>query len=312
MKVLGHILLVAGCSLVTLPAQDEFMSLDEIAQAAEEWAQDNLDENLLAALNTNDREKARLFFQRLQTELGGDYVLDLAALKEAARALVPILEQYEETEPYALWLKTRLDYFDVAEELTPPAPKPEPGIPPKRAPNPSPQSQRDAWVQQTRQRPWPPKAAEYVTRLKPILAAERVPAELVWVAEVESSFDPRARSPAGAAGLFQLMPATAKRYGLSTWPTDQRLHPGDSAKAAGKYLKFLHGKFKDWRLALAAYNCGEGTVQTLLAKHQARSFDDIAPFLPAETQLYVPKIEATLLRREGKQLTQLSAPTKGA
>ena len=108
------------------------------------------------------------------------------------------------------------------------------------------------------------------------------------MAEVESSFDPRARSPAGAAGLFQLMPATAKRYGLRTWPLDQRLRPEDSAQAAAKYLEYLHAHFKDWRLALAAYNAGEGTVKSSSERHKARTFDAIATHLPAETQMYVP------------------------
>jgi membrane-bound lytic murein transglycosylase D len=126
------------------------------------------------------------------------------------------------------------------------------------------------------------------------------------VAEVESSFDPRARSPVGATGLFQLMPATAKRYGLQTWPLDQRLKPEPSARAAAEYLSFLHRDFKDWRLVLAAYNSGEGTVEELLKKHKAHTFDAIATHLPAETQMFVPKVEATILRREGRKLNELS------
>src|SRR5206468_2744142 len=143
----------------------------------------------------------------------------------------------------------------------------------------------------------------YVSSLKPIFVNRKVPPELVWVAEVESSFDPRARSPAGAAGLFQLMPATARRYGLRTWPLDQRFKPEPSAGAAAQYLKYLHGHYNDWRLALAAYNAGEGTVDKLLARHKAKSYDDIARHLPAQTQLYVPRVEATLLRREGLKLS---------
>ncbi|HYG34591.1 MAG TPA: lytic transglycosylase domain-containing protein, partial [Clostridia bacterium] len=149
----------------------------------------------------------------------------------------------------------------------------------------------------------------YVHQLKPVFVAQRVPPELVWVAEVESSFNPQARSPVGAAGLFQLMPATAKRYGLkTTWPLDQRLKPEPSARAAAQYLQYLYGRFKDWRLALAAYNAGEGTVQKLLTRHKASSFDAIATRLPAETQMYVPKVEATLLRREGIKLSELKVP----
>ncbi len=135
-----------------------------------------------------------------------------------------------------------------------------------------------------------------------------MPPELVWLAEVESSFDRRARSPAGAAGLFQLMPATARRYGLRTWPVDHRLRPEESARAVAQYLADLHRQFKDWRLALAAYNAGEGTVQELLDQRKARTFDAIATRLPAETQMYVPRVEATLARREGVKLGQLRVP----
>jgi membrane-bound lytic murein transglycosylase D len=148
-----------------------------------------------------------------------------------------------------------------------------------------------------------------VSRLKPIFVAERVPPELVWIAEVESSFDPRVRSPAGAAGLFQLMPATARRFRLKTaWPWDDRLNPELSARAAAQYLKYLHSHFKGWQLALAAYNAGEGTVQDLLTRHKAQTYDAIATRLPAETQMYVPKVEATLLRREGLTLAELRVP----
>jgi membrane-bound lytic murein transglycosylase D len=155
------------------------------------------------------------------------------------------------------------------------------------------------------ERPWPKPAKAYVPKLKPIFAEQKVPPELVWVAEVESSFDPRARSLEGAAGLFQLMPATAKRYGLRTFPFDQRLKPEPSAQAASKYLHYLYGHYKDWRLALAAYNAGEGTVDRLLKKQKKKTFDAIAMQLPAETQMFVPKVEATVFRREGLRLAEL-------
>ena len=138
--------------------------------------------------------------------------------------------------------------------------------------------------------------------------AQKVPAALVWIAEVESSFDPRARSPEGAAGLFQLMPDTAKRYGLRVRPFDQRLKPDQSARAAAQYLHYLHSHFKDWRLALAAYNAGEGTVDKLLRHRKTRTFDAIATRLPAETQMYVPKVEGTLRKREGLALSELKIP----
>ena len=164
------------------------------------------------------------------------------------------------------------------------------------------------WIKKLSQRPWPPASRPYVDRLKPVFISEKVPSELVWLAEVESSFDPRARSPVGATGMFQLMPATAKRFGLSTFPRDERLKPEESARAAAQYLRFLHGQFKDWRLALAAYNAGEGTVQNLLDRRKAKTYDEIATRLPAETQMYVPKVEAVLYRREGTRLGALRLP----
>jgi membrane-bound lytic murein transglycosylase D len=168
------------------------------------------------------------------------------------------------------------------------------------------------WKKELSERPLPKAAEPYIGKLKPVFVQEHVPAELVWVAEVESSFDPRARSPVGAAGLFQLMPATAKRFGLRLLPFDQRLKPEESARATAKYLRYLHNQFKDWRLALAAYNAGEGTVQNLLVHARNHTFDAIALKLPAETQMFVPRVEAVVLRREGLTLQQLSPPHPGA
>jgi membrane-bound lytic murein transglycosylase D len=203
-----------------------------------------------------------------------------------------------------------MDYLDVADEirLTNSPPTVETNQPPQPVPNPPPQKERELWVKKVFVSPWPASANEYVPELKPIFTAQKVPPELVWVAEVESSFDRRALSPAGAAGLFQLMPDTAKRFGLSLWPRDQRYQPEPSATASARYLKYLYGRFKDWRLALAAYNAGEGTVQKLLDRYKTDSYDTIAQHLPAETQMYVPRIEAILLQREGANLEQHSAP----
>jgi len=103
------------------------------------------------------------------------------------------------------------------------------------------------------------------------------------------------------------MPATAKNLGLSLFPFDQRKQPETEARAAAKYLRRLHTQFGDWRLAVAAYNCGEGTVGKLLKRHHATSYEGIATYLPAETQMYVPKVEATVAHREGAALEKLKA-----
>ena len=200
-----------------------------------------------------------------------------------------------------------MEYLEEAKRLrkaTPP-PKSEPGKPPPSPVNPAPEAERKIWVEKMVERPWPKNAKPYVSKLKPIFTAQKVPGELVWIAEVESSFDPRARSPVGAAGLFQLMPETARHYGLRTQFMDERLQPEPSAGAAAKYLRHLYLHYKDWRLAVAAYNAGEGTVDRLLAKQKQKNFDAIARKLPAETQMYVPRVEATILRREGKNLEGL-------
>lgn len=305
-------LLLAALLVIALPmrAQDERIDFQELMQGAQEWAAQNLDTNLLNALPEVDQQKAQPLLRDLQKHFQGEYIVNLAALRETANVVLPLLEAHEETQPYAAWLKPRLDYLKIADEyqLTIPPPKVEPGTPPQPLPNPSAAWQREVWVTELTKRPWPPASSNLVLRLKPIFAKEKVPPELVWLAEVESSFDARACSPVGAAGLFQLMPDTAKRLGLSLWPRDQRYQPDPSAKAAAQYLKLLYAKFKDWRLALAAYNSGEGTVQRLLKKHNARTFDEIAPQLPAETQMFVPKVEAVILRREGVKLAKLPVP----
>lgn len=288
------------------------ITLDELVSSAQQWARENLDEDALRVLGQADQEKVQKALRQLQKEFHGEYVLDLADLKNTATALIPLLESYDETLPYALWLKTQIEYLEVADELRLVIPSPTPGRPPRIDPNPTPVREREIWIRKLAKISPPEDSKPYLDRLKSVFAAERVPPELVWIAEVESSFDPRVRSPAGAAGLFQLMPATAKRYGLrSAWPFDQRLAPEPSARAAAQYLRALHHQFNDWRLALAAYNAGEGTIQALLASRRARTYDSIATRLPAETQLYVPRVEATILRREGVHLNELHAPIKG-
>jgi len=203
-----------------------------------------------------------------------------------------------------------MDYLDVADEIriTIPAPAAETNAPPPPMTNPPAQAERELWVKKVSGRPWSAAAKEFVPVLKPVFAAQKVPPELVWLAEVESSFDRRAVSPAGAAGLFQLMPDTAKQFGLSLWPRDQRFQAGPSANAAAEDLRSLHDHFQDWRLTLAAYSAGAGAVQKLLDRCQTKNYDDIAGHLPAETHLYVPRVEAVILQREGAKLEQLPAP----
>jgi len=299
------ILLIVACA--TTQAQTNDFDVGDILDAAQQFAQENLDPDILQVLQSLDRNKVEDFLNHYQDYLRGDYVLDAAEFKDAAVAILPLLEAHEETQPYAAWLRERMDYFDAADELKSIAPrlKPEPGKPLPPQANPPFKAEREFWIKKVTPRPWPKRAAEIVPRMKKIFEGENVPPELVWLAEVESGFDARARSPAGAVGIFQLMPAAAKQFGLSLWPRDQRRVPELAARAAAKYLRELYQQFGDWRLAVAAYNCGAGTVQKALARLQTTGYERIATRLPAETQMYVPKVEATILHREGLELEKL-------
>jgi len=270
----------------------------------------NLDLSALPSLTDLDEAQLQVVCRELQKRFQGEYVLELAPLRDVATAALPLLDLHAETQPYAAWLRTRLDYLAVADTLKIAIPSPSLGLqtPPSPTVNPSPITERSAWEKRLQLEDLPLGAAVYVARLKPIFVAEGVPPELVWLAEVESGFDTLARSPLGAVGLFQLMPDTAKSLGLALLPWDQRRQPEKNGRAAAKFLKSLYDEFHDWRLTLAAYNAGEGTVYRLLAKYGAHTYDEIAVHLPAETQMYVPKVEATILRREGVSLEKLTLP----
>ncbi len=291
-------------------AQEKPSPLDELTKSAEQWMRDNLDQSVLDALSKVDQQKVQTLTTEMTRRLAGNNVYDLAPLRSSATRLLPLLQQSPETRSYAEWLQNHLDYLEVAEELLRRAqrPPPKPGAPAPPPAPPTPETQRTVWDKQLEKRPMPPGAQTYVPRLKPIFVSQGAPEPLVWLAEVESSFNPQARSPVGAAGLFQFMPATARNLGLSLSPQDERLNPDKSGRAAGKYLRYLYNRFGDWRLALAAYNAGETRVNNLLVQYKTRNFYTISPKLPAETQLYVPKIEATLRKRENVALATLPLP----
>ncbi|WP_163328157.1 transglycosylase SLT domain-containing protein [Desulfurobacterium thermolithotrophum] len=130
--------------------------------------------------------------------------------------------------------------------------------------------------------------------VKRIFKEEGIPEDLVFLAVVESNGNPSAVSKAGAAGLWQLMPATAKLYGLKVNRyIDERFDIEKSTHAAAKYLKYLHSLFGRWDLAIAAYNAGPGTIFKRLKLVGAEHFWDLTK-LPDETLNYVPKFYAIL------------------
>lgn len=291
-----------------LAAPGEIWSLDDLIRSGEALAKEHLDPKALKALQDgSDPAVTDRLLRDLQQRFQGEYVVDVARMREAAQALLPVLEQLPATRSYAGWLRPRMDYFEVADQLEVQIPPPRPGQAPPPRTNPSAAQERRAWEIQVGRTPPPKGAATWVPRLKPVFRAQRVPQELVWVAEVESSFNSEARSPAGAVGLYQLMPSTAQSLGLKLAPKDERLAGERNARAAAGYLNSLYARFKDWRLALAAYNGGQGRVGGLLKSRSARTFDEIAAHLPAETQMYVPKVEAVVQRREGRALSRLPA-----
>ena len=289
--------------------QPETLSLDQLLGEGRKWAEENLDPGAVKALERGvDPTTTARLLQDLQKKFQGDYVVDVARFRGTAESLLPVLENLPATRPYAGWLRPRMDYFDVADALEVNIPPPRPGQRPTAASNPTAEQERQAWTVKVEETPPPRGAATWVPKLKPVFRGQRVPMELVWLAEVESSFNPQARSPVGAAGLFQLMPATAQSLGLKLSPQDERLAGEKNARAAAQYLRTLHLKFRDWRLAVASYNAGPGRVGDLLKSRRAKTYDQIATHLPAETQMYVPKVEAVIQRREGRPLTGLPAP----
>jgi soluble lytic murein transglycosylase-like protein len=135
------------------------------------------------------------------------------------------------------------------------------------------------------------------TAIAAILRDQGLPAGLVGVAAVESGFNPFALSRQGARGLWQLLPGTARRFGLVVNALrDERTDPVKSTFAAAQYLKTLHAQFRDWPLALAAYNAGEDRVQRSLSRLHTRDFWTLRrrAALPEETRRYVPAVLATL------------------
>lgn len=133
-----------------------------------------------------------------------------------------------------------------------------------------------------------------------VFAEEGVPLELLVVAEAESAFQPLAISPKGARGIWQLMPATAERFGLRVDAlVDERTHPQRSTRAAARYLRELYEQFGDWLLALAAYNAGEGRVAKAVERGGTRDFWQLAQqrLLPEETRRYVPTVLKTEIPR---------------
>jgi membrane-bound lytic murein transglycosylase D len=143
------------------------------------------------------------------------------------------------------------------------------------------------------------RSGRYRQMVEKIFKEEKVPADLMWLAQAESVWKPNALSRAAAKGIWQFIPSTGTRYGLmqTTW-IDDRSQPEKSTRAAARYLRWLHDHFAgDWLLAMAAYNSGENRVDSAIAKCGYADFWELYKrgLLPQETRNYVPCILSIII-----------------
>jgi membrane-bound lytic murein transglycosylase D len=149
------------------------------------------------------------------------------------------------------------------------------------------------------------RAGKYRPLIQRILDEEGVPQELIYLAQAESGFLPRAVSNKQATGMWQFVQFRGREYGLMQTPySDDRLDPEKATRAAAKHLRDLYTKFGDWYLAIAAYNCGPGNVERAVERTGYADFWELRSrrTLPLETTNYVPIILAmTIMAKNAKQ-----------
>ncbi|MCD6490028.1 MAG: lytic transglycosylase domain-containing protein [Thermodesulfobacterium sp.] len=159
---------------------------------------------------------------------------------------------------------------------------------------------------------WLARCSLFLPYFKTIFKEYGLPEDLVYLAYIESGCNPLATSPAGAAGIWQFMKLTAKKYGLKiNYWIDERRDFIKSTHAAAQYLKNLYEQFGDWRIAIASYNSGENRLRKILkAKNFANYWQVInSDRLPAETSAYLPKWMAITLIAKNPEEYGFSVPT---
>ncbi|WP_423747981.1 transglycosylase SLT domain-containing protein [Fundidesulfovibrio agrisoli] len=154
---------------------------------------------------------------------------------------------------------------------------------------------------------WMLRSEPHLEYVRAVMASHRLPQDLLALPYIESGYNVLAVSNSGAVGMWQFMPATARRFGLTVdWWLDERRDPYLATVAAARYLKALHQQFGDWQLALAAYNAGEGSISRAMASTGTQNFNSLAKSssrLKDETKHYVPKFMAMLkIVRNAKRL----------
>lgn len=160
------------------------------------------------------------------------------------------------------------------------------------------------------------KAARYTPSIVAALKKAQLPTDLVWLSLIESGHNATIRSPAGAAGLWQFMPDSARAHGLKVnrW-IDERLDPVRSTQAAIQYLSELKRRFGTWELAMAAYNMGHYGLSRAIRKYNTNDFwrlSRLEAALPWETTLYVPKVLAVATIMRNRQEFGLSKLSQGS
>lgn len=149
---------------------------------------------------------------------------------------------------------------------------------------------------------WLNRSGRYLSLMREIFQEKGLPQDLVYLALIESGFNPYAYSWARAVGPWQFISSTAKRYGLKVnWWVDERRDPVKSTIAAAEYLKDLYELFGSWNLAMAGYNAGERKVLKGLRKIKGGDFWDLRDtrYLKRETKEYVPKyMAATIIAKD--------------
>lgn len=142
------------------------------------------------------------------------------------------------------------------------------------------------------------RAGAYRPMIERILRETGVPRDLIYLAQVESGYQPLALSKKKAKGIWQFVPFRGAEYGLTqNWWVDERQDPEESTRAAAQHLRDLYEQFDDWLLALAAYNCGPGNVQRAIERTGYANFWEMANrhVLPLQTENYVPAILAVTI-----------------